>query len=70
MGMIHLASSAKSSLLVDNSVEGRSFMKMRNSTGPRMLPWGTPEIMLITKACLLSYWNLTSVLYLDVQILS
>ena len=44
MGMIHLASSAKSSTLVDNSVEGRSFMKMRNSTGPRMLPWGTPEI--------------------------
>ena len=31
MGMIHLASSAKSSILVDNSVEGRSFMKMRNS---------------------------------------
>ena len=44
MGMIHLASSAKSSILVDSSVEGRSFMKMRKSTGPRILPWGTPEI--------------------------
>ena len=27
-----------------NSIEGRSFTKIRNSNGLRILPWGTPEI--------------------------
>jgi len=25
-------------------VDGRSFIKTRKGKGPRMLPWGTPEI--------------------------
>ena len=38
--MIHLASTAKSKILENWAVPGRSITKMR---GPRILPHGTPE---------------------------
>ena len=41
---MHLASSAKSNTLANDSAVGKSFIKIRKRTGPRMLPWGTPEI--------------------------
>ena len=41
MDMMHLA--AKSKTLEKENIEGISFTKMRNNTGPRILPCGTPE---------------------------
>ena len=43
IGMMHLASSAKSKILENKAVLGRSFTKIRNSSGPRILPSGTLE---------------------------
>ena len=43
IGMMHFASSAKSKLLENKAVSGKSFTKIRKSNGPRMLPCGTPE---------------------------
>ena len=39
-----LVSSAKRNNLVKRLLDGRSLMYIRNKRGPRMLPWGTPEI--------------------------
>ena len=37
-------SSAKSQV-IKLEADGRSFMKIRKSSGPRTLPWGTPHSM-------------------------
>ena len=42
-GMTHLASSAKRKIVKDKTDEGRSLTKTIKRSGPRMLPWGTPE---------------------------
>ena len=42
--MMHLASSTKSKTLEKEKIDGKSLTKMRNRTGPRILPCGTPEI--------------------------
>ena len=44
MCLKHLVSSAKSRALLQWIVSGRSFMYKMNRRGPRMLPWGTPDI--------------------------
>ena len=43
MDMKHLASSAKRSNFEYMAERGRSFINIKNSNGPRILPWGTPE---------------------------
>ena len=43
IGMMHLASSAKSQTLEKENIEGKSLIKMRKRTGPRTLPCGRPE---------------------------
>ena len=40
----HLVLSAKSTILTDLIYDGRSFMKIKNSMGPSILPWGTPQV--------------------------
>ena len=44
MGTRHLASSANSKTFEKDSDVDRSFMKMINKSGPRILPCGTPEM--------------------------
>ena len=39
-----MASSAKSKILEKETDEVRSFTKIRNNSGPRILPCGTPEM--------------------------
>ena len=42
--MIHLVSSANRRGVDEWMEFGRSFIKMTNKRGPRMLPWGTPDV--------------------------
>ena len=44
MGIRHLASSVNSKTFEKDSDVGRSYMKMINKSGPRILPCGTPEM--------------------------
>ncbi len=39
----HLVSTAKSRTEDDKAAPCRSFTNTRNGSGPRILPWGTPE---------------------------
>ena len=36
--------SANAGMLLDATVPGKSFAKSRNSIGPRIEPWGTPDV--------------------------
>ena len=44
IGITHFASAVKSNIIDFSRTSGRSFIKMKNSSGPSILPCGTPEI--------------------------
>ena len=48
MYQCNVESSAKRSMIANGHVseKGRSFMKIENRRGPRIEPWGTPDVIL------------------------
>ena len=47
IGLYRRASSAKRRIF-DATHSGRSLMKTKNNSGPKTVPWGTPDVALAT----------------------